>query len=322
MALALSPPEPVSRLWPNDFIEFGEAYKAHRLRVKGRAPSPITIRRKRTNLSVAAVEAGVTTLPELALVLADRRRTEVLLDKLSLRMTPGSVQAVVYALVDYAYFARQKGWITEHCLTPADIPPSNPDPAITVYSELEMEKLVSAALGRGLRWFCFMAYLCDTGRRVGETLNLRWDWFRLEQRPPYVEVPTTKTDPQYVPLTKRLYHDVFTPTTIETLKGVEREGTLPWTRSPIEHPFPWHYATANERFQRFCKMVNVPYRGFHNIRHSVITERLASGIPLHAVSKLAGHSSVQITDRRYNHTTSLQYAHYLEHDWAKKGGKK
>ena len=316
MTLAVPLAQPPERLWPNNFDEFAEAYKAHRLRVSGRAPSLVTLRRKRINLSVAAVEAGVTTLPDLATVLTDRTKVEVLLDRLSLRMTPGSMQAVVYALFDFAYFARQKGWLVEHTLTREDIPPNNPDPPISVYSELEMEKFVAAAAGRGLRWYAFMAYLCDTGRRVGETLNLRWDWFRLEQTPPYVEVPTTKTDPQYVPLTKRLVVDVFTPTAIATL-CLERGD---WKRDPREYPFPWHYASASERFERFCRTLGIEYRGFHNIRHSVITERLARGVPLQAVSKLAGHSSVQTTDRRYNHTTALSYAHYLEPP--KKGGRR
>lgn len=308
MVATTAPPEPSDRLWPNDFSEFAEAYKAHRTRVTGKQPSPITLRRKRMNLSVAALEAGALTLPELAAVLTDRTKVEVLLDRLSLRMTPGSMQAVVYALLDFAYFARQKGWLNEHALTSEDIPPNNPDPPITVYSELEMERLVSAAAGRGLRWYAFMAYLCDTGRRVGETLNLRWEWFRLEQTPPYVEVPTTKTDPQYVPLTRRLCLDVFTPTAIETLKNEQGD----WKRSPQDYPFPWSYASASERFVRFCRTLGIEYRGFHNLRHTVITERLARGVPIQAVSALAGHSSVRTTDRRYNHTTALSYAKYLE----------
>lgn len=299
------------RLWPRDFQEFSDFYTARRLRTKGKAPSPATLTRKCVNLSVAALEAGAESPSSLAAALGDRQQVETLLDLLSLRMTPGSMQAVVYSLLDFAEFARHRGWLVDCALQKADTPPSNPDPAITVYSELEMERLVSAALGRGLRWFCFMAYLCDTGRRVGETLNLHWDWFRLEQRPPYVEVPTTKTDPQYVPLTKRLYQDVFTPETVHKLR-TERSR---WRRSSHDHPFPWHYATACVRFNKFCKMLGVEYRGFHNIRHSVLTDRLARGIPIQAVSKLAGHSSVATTDRRYNHTHALTFARYVERDW-------
>jgi integrase len=39
---------------------------------------------------------------------------------------------------------------------------------------------------------------------------------------------------------------------------------------------------------------------FHDLRHTAATRLVESGIPLHAVAKLLGHSTVKITER-YSH---------------------
>lgn len=87
---------------------------------------------------------------------------------------------------------------------------------------------------------------------------------------------------------------------------------MSYSRDIEQHPFPWKYGTLHGRFARFCDRTGLPNRGFHCFRHTVITERLARGVPMHAVSRLAGHSSVAVTDARYNHADALSYAHYIE----------
>ena len=44
-----------------------------------------------------------------------------------------------------------------------------------------------------------------------------------------------------------------------------------------------------------------PYK-FHEIRHSHITHSMDNGIPIHHVSRQAGHSSADITLRIYTHS--------------------
>src|SRR3546814_10893167 len=100
-----------------------------------------------------------------------------------------------------------------------------------------MEAFVSAARGVDLRWWAFITYLVDTGRRVGETLSLRWTYFRLDSEPPYVELPDTKNgDHQYVPLSHRLSEVVFTPEHIEKMKQTPlRKGDRKSTRMNSSH---------------------------------------------------------------------------------------
>src|SRR5690606_25240511 len=116
--------------------------------------------------------------------------------------------------------------------------------------------------------------------------------------------------PQYVVLNRVLREEVFRPEHIEEMKV--KRGQLP-AEAPIEDmPFPWRYNTAHARFARFCKRVGLPDRGFHNFRHTVITNRIASGMPIQAVSAHAGHDNVMTTVTRYAHATALDYGRYLD----------
>lgn len=231
-------------------------------------------------------------------------------------MSPGAARVAVYALLNFAEYAVHQGWlasVNDACVTREDVPPRNPKTPITVYSADEMEAFVTAARGVDVRWWALITFLVDTGRRIGETLDIEWEWMRLDSDPAYVEFPFTKNgEPQYVPLTRRLRLDVFTPENIQWMKSHEKAGHMAFRRDVEKHPFPWEYTTVKGRFARFCERAGLPDRGFHCFRHTVITERLARGVPLQAVSRLAGHSSVAVTDARYNHADALAYSHFIE----------
>lgn len=296
-----------------DFDAFGRWYSTHRLRTTGRPASPATIKTKQTHIArLCNLDEGVFR----GATLCDRSQVVFLLDRIAAQMSPGAARVAVYALMDYGAFLEAQGTLERGsvALSKADVPPKNPQPAISVYSAEEMETFVSAARGVDVRWWAFMTYLVDTGRRVGETLGLRWAYFRLDESPAYVELPGTKNgDNQYVPLTRRLVEDVFTPENIEWMKQTPlRKGSSANVGDPKDQPFPWSYNVARARFGRFCKRAGLPDKGFHCFRHTVITERLARGVPIQAVAALAGHRSVATTDQRYNHTTALSYAGYVE----------
>lgn len=237
-----------------------------------------------------------------------------LLDGLALRMSTGAASACFYALGSFGDYAKAKGWITSVALLPTDRPPSNPQKAIQVYSPEELQALLSASRARGLRWWAFLHTMAGTGRRVGEILGLEWAWLNLSADVPHFNLPTTKNGrQQYVPLSKYLREEVFTVANIATLKEEKRIGTQrQFGRSVEDHPFPWTQSAASKRFDRYCDTLGIESRGFHTFRHTFITNLLARGAPIQAVSALAGHSSVSTTDRIYNHATSLSYANYIE----------
>lgn len=300
----------------DDFQGFRDWYRQHRRRTTGRTASEHTLRTKSVYLARAARETASTDEAHLANVLTDPCQSGNLLRGYEETMTPGAARVAVYALLNFVDYAVAQGWMTtqaEACITREDVPPRNPKPAITVYTPDEMERFVAAARGVDVRWWALITFLVDTGRRIGETLDIEWEWLKLDTDPAYVEFPHTKNgEAQYVPLTKRLREEVFTPENRVWMMTHEKAGSMAFHRDVTTHPFPWGYGTLHGRFDRFCERSGLPNRGFHCFRHTVITERLARGVPIQAVSKLAGHSSIAVTDSRYNHTDALGYAKYIE----------
>lgn len=296
-----------------DVEEFVRWYAHKRYRKTGRQPSNHTIQCKRAHVLTAAQLTGASDLSELGTLLASRGDLELLLDRLSVRMTSGTMRNAVYALRDFGNFAVAKGWITSHAFQETDIPPKNPMKPITVHSTEEMEVFVNAARGKGLRWWLLCMFIVDSSRRIGEALNLRWDQLRLTADGGYFELPVNKAgEPQYIPLSRRMLA-VLTPENIAALKA-ETKGQFGgrFGKSPEIYLFPWHYSTAMGRLQRFSASIGITYRGWHNYRHSVITDRLERGIPIQAVSVLAGHTNIATTMNRYAHVTSLSYWKLIE----------
>lgn len=302
-------------LGPKDFECFTDWYSAKRRRETGSPARPTTVRTKRTHLSVSAQELCVSDMVSMAQQLTDRRAVEHLLERLSQRMSPGAMRTTIHTVRQFHEYAVTRGWTDRGCaLTVADLPCRNPQRPITIYTPDETERLVVAARARGLRWWAFLATMVDTGRRVGEVLSLEWSWFHLQESPAYVELPHTKNGtPQYVPLGTRLHERVFTPENIVQLKTelVGAHGGR-FSRDPQTHPFPWTYPTVLRRFEWYCEAIGVPYRGLHCLRHTLITRRIAAGVPIQAVAALAGHSSPATTLARYSHATALDYARYVD----------
>lgn len=302
-------------LRPEDFEDFSRFHAERQRRKTGRHPAKSTLYGKRLQLARAARLTECPDQQSLAAVVQDRAAVEELVDRLAVRMSPGGMRAPIYALLDFADYAKAQGWLTSCAITRSDVPAPNPQRPIVVYSPSEVEAFVASARGKGLRWWALLTFLADTGRRVGEALNLRWDAYRPDEKPPYFELGITKNGrPQYVPLSRRLVEDVFSPEHIELLRNDVRKGRRAFQRSPLVHPFPWSYATVHTTFESFCKSTGLPNRGFHCFRHTLITQRLARGVPIQAVAALAGHSSVSVTDRTYNHSTSLSYFRYIEEE--------
>lgn len=294
--------------------EFIEWQRTRVLRRTGKEPSVLTLRTHASALRVCADAAGVTDLEMLATHVESRALAESLLDKLSARMTSGSVRTKVQALRIFGQFACAKGWIASVALLPTDSPPANPQKPITIYNDDEMALLLGAARGRGLRWWCFVMTLAHTGRRVGEILAVEWNWLNLSAETPHIHLPHTKNGRQaYVPLSRVLVEDVFTDANIAALKGETRVGAnRAFSRDLAEYPFPWTYSSVARIFVSFCGAVGIEHRGFHCLRHTKATNLLAKGVPIQAVSSLLGHASVQTTDRIYNHANALAYSQYID----------
>lgn len=303
-----------ARMWPQDFEEFGAWYSNRRKRTAGRPASPATVATKVQGLATWSKIMACSDHHGLGTGTQDRVRVEQALDVLTAAQTASACRPIVYAVLSYGDWLQAKSYITGPiALSKADIPAPGPSALVQTYTDEEVSVLVQCSRGRGLRWWAFITYLADTGRRLTETLDLRWEHLRLDADPPHVVLPMTKSGrPMLAPLSTRLVTDVLTPSNASEMKSEVRTGRRQFNRSPSEYVFPWTAASARERMKTFTRDVGVPYRGFHVLRHSLATRLLRQGAPINAVSALLGHSGPVVTSRYYDHTKALDFGRYLD----------
>src|SRR3712207_4672836 len=118
-------------LQPADFETFGRVHAARKRRQTGRELRPATVYHKQMHLAAVARMMGCPDPLALGRLLQDRKAVEDLLDRLGSKMSPGAMRSPVYALLDFADFARGQGWGDTFALTKADVPKPNPQKPIT-----------------------------------------------------------------------------------------------------------------------------------------------------------------------------------------------
>lgn len=295
-----------------DMDKFLQWYSAKRQRRAGRPPSGKTLQTLASRVRTCVRVAGVEGVPGLGTIMGDRVAITNLLDATAARVGSGSLRGTVDSLTSFGAYAVAMGWADSVAVTPQDRPRYVPVRNITVYPDGDVDLMLKVAAVRDLRWWAFLTTLADSWRRVGEVLALEWDWLNLTAETPHFVLPTTKSGKtNYVPLTKRLAVEVFSPENVVALKAT-RPVRGEWHRDPAVYVFPWSYQVVQGRMQTFCKSIDVSYQGFHSLRHRGITNALAAGVPVQAVSMLAGHESIQQTITTYHHASALSYAKYRE----------
>jgi integrase len=145
----------------------------------------------------------------------------------------------------------------------------------------------------------FIPFLIDTGLRISEALALEWEkHVGLEPKPGskfgwvYVEKGKSKYAKRYVPLTKRA-HDILKEQNKTVWKWV-------WPNENGEH-LSRHW--PSEQFRVLRDAMNLPQDCvIHSTRHTFCTRLGEAGCGAFEIQRLAGHSSVLIS-QKYVHPT-------------------
>lgn len=157
--------------------------------------------------------------------------------------------------------------------------------------------------------------LLVTGLRRGELLGLEWDDVDLvlgeinvhrtrtvnSAGSVYVDTPKTAAGRRWLTI------DAGTVDALARLKDAQEHSadtfgvwTSPYVATDPDGQ-PIHPLAITRRFQAIARKAGLPVIRLHDGRHTALTLALDAGVPMHVVSKRAGHSRVSTTLDTYSH---------------------
>jgi integrase/recombinase XerD len=188
-------------------------------------------------------------------------------------------------------FAERSGWLNQNPLSRFDkrsLPEAQP--RTRFLSRTEYRRLLSAAQPH-LKPIIEMAV--ETGLRQGELLGLRWDQLDSDRREVRL-VETKSNQPRVVPLSDRAVA-IFVV-------------TAPIGNSPFVFTNPrtgQRYRNLRQSFQKACSRAGISDFRWHDLRHTFASWHVQSGTDLYRLSRILGHSTLQMTTR-YAHLATEQ----------------
>ena len=191
-------------------------------------------------------------------------------------------------------FAERSGWLAQNPVLHFDkrgIPEAQP--RTRFLSRDEYRRLLSCC-GPRLRPLVEMAV--ETGMRLEELLSLRWEQLDLERRE--VRLVLTKSNrPRVVPLSDR-------GVAVLAARGGPL-GSCPHVF--INETTRDRYRTIRRAFRTACRRAGLENVRFHDLRHTFASWAVQSGGDLYGISRILGHTTLQMTTR-YAHL-STQHLH-------------
>ncbi len=169
-----------------------------------------------------------------------------------------------------------------------------------------------------LRYRTALQLIAVTGLRRGEALALRWEDIDLDSRLLHVRATLARTNLGLnitPPKTESAFRQIaLTDSLVEVLKfhriAQDQEKALGGNKY-IDKGFVFATETGEPVDPRnlFRALVIASKRsgitgiGLHTLRHSAATTMLEAGVPIHVVSKVLGHSGINITVDIYGHVS-------------------
>jgi integrase len=198
-------------------------------------------------------------------------------------LKPPTIRRYLATLSSLFSFAERSGWLNQNPLSRFDkrsLPEAQP--RTRFLSREEYRRLIAAAEPH-LKPIIEVAV--ETGLRQGELLGLRWDQLDLDRREIRL-VETKSKQPRVVPLSTRA---------VAVFVARPRISDSPFI---FTNPSTGHrYKTVKRAFQTACRRSGIEDFRFHDLRHTFASWAVQNGADLYRVSRILGHSTLQMTTR-------------------------
>jgi integrase/recombinase XerD len=188
-------------------------------------------------------------------------------------------------------FAERSGWIAQNPLVRFDkrsLPEAAPR---TRFLTREEYRRLLAAADRHLRPIIEMAIA--TGLRSEELLTLKWSQVDLDRREVRLEQTKSKR-PRVVPLSDRAV-------AILVARRYLDHSPFAFTNPATDRP----YRNIRSSFHAACRRAGIGDFRFHDLRHTFASWAVQNGMDLYRLSRILGHSTLQMTTR-YAHLATDQ----------------
>ena len=166
---------------------------------------------------------------------------------------------------------------------------------LTKEEEHTTAELLRTAEQRGKKTYYTQAadmveVLVDTGMRLSELLNLKYDDVNFNSN--LISIWVNKSDrPRSIPMTRRVRN------ILEERQSIN--GTKPFTLTVHEAERAWQWVRAEVGQERDGELV------IHCLRHTCASRLVNANVDLYVVKEWLGHSSIQITER-YAHLNPVK----------------
>ncbi|MDA2920700.1 site-specific integrase [Desulfobacterota bacterium AH_259_B03_O07] len=136
----------------------------------------------------------------------------------------------------------------------------------------------------------------NTGMRKGEILSLKWDCVDFDNNLFIINAPNNKRKK-----VKRIPINSYLKKVLLELKlknqAISEFVFLGDDNKPVKD--------IKTAFNNACRRTNIKGLRFHDLRHTAGTRMLESDVNIVAISEVLGHSSIDITKKRYLHPDNL-----------------
>lgn len=170
-------------------------------------------------------------------------------------------------------------------------------PPKTFLTPQESEKLLTYVGEHSPAYYDLILLALRTGMRRGELLGLQWGDVDLERR----EITVRHSLVRGILSCPKSYKVRYIKMTGEVSEMLSRRRSRGGYVFHTESGDAWSYATIDRNLKIIGRNAGLPNVHWHAFRHTFASQLVSTGVPLHVVKELLGHSDIKMT---------MDYAHF------------